>query len=96
MGLAIRSVRETRGGAFAAAVTLGVLILLFVGQSPSGLAADYNGTITANGPAVTVTLSTAGDNGYLTFEGTEGERIVPSQVFWTVSAVDRLGSGGVR
>jgi hypothetical protein len=75
MRLAVRSIRETPAGALVAAVTLSLLILLLVGHSPSGFAADYNGTITPNGPPVTVTLSTAGDNGYLTFDGTVGERV---------------------
>ena len=82
MRLAVRSIRETRTGALVGAAVLSLLILLLVGTSPAGLAADYNGTITPNGPSVTVTLSTAGDSGYLTFDGTQGQRVsvVPTSV----------------
>ncbi|MEK6274323.1 MAG: PA14 domain-containing protein [Actinomycetota bacterium] len=75
MRLAIASIRETRSGALAAVATLSLLVLLLVGLPASGSAADYNGTITPNGPPVTVTLSTAGDNAYLTFSGTQGQRV---------------------
>jgi hypothetical protein len=37
--------------------------------------ADASGTITAGGPAVTVTTTTPGQNGALTFAGTTGQRI---------------------
>lgn len=75
MRLAVRSVRESRTGALVAALVLVLLILLLVGRSPSGLAADFNGTITPDGPPVTVSLTTSGDNANLTFEGTVGQRV---------------------
>ena len=37
--------------------------------------ADYTGTITAGGSAVTVSMPTSGQNGALTFSGTSGQRI---------------------
>jgi YD repeat-containing protein len=37
--------------------------------------ADYSGTITAGGSAVTVSMPTQGQNGALTFSGTSGQRI---------------------
>jgi len=37
--------------------------------------ADYSGTITTGGSAVTVTITTPGQNGALTFSGTAGQRV---------------------
>jgi len=38
-------------------------------------ASDYHGSITPGGSAVAVTLSTAGDKGYLTWSGNAGDRV---------------------
>lgn len=44
-------------------------------QARTAAAADVTATITAGGPAVTITIATAGDNGALTFSGTSGQRV---------------------
>src|SRR5262245_3683194 len=38
-------------------------------------ASDYHGTITPGGSSVAVTLSSSGDNGYLTFSASAGDRV---------------------
>jgi RHS repeat-associated protein len=63
------------------------IALLAGGSMQRAGAANYNGTITAGGPAVTYTLG-AGDSGNLTFSGTAGER-----VFIDVSAGTLASSG---
>jgi RHS repeat-associated protein len=51
-----------------------VSVVLLTGSLQRAGAADYNGTITAGGSAVTYTLG-SGDSGHLTFSGTAGERV---------------------
>jgi RHS repeat-associated protein len=64
--------------AFSCRATLaGVLALGLLGGLTfrSASAADYNGTITAGGGSVAVTLGTSGDVGRLTFSGSASERV---------------------
>jgi RHS repeat-associated protein len=54
---------------------LASIVLLAGGSLQRASAADYNGTITAGGSAVSVTLPNSGDTGYLTFTGSAGDRV---------------------
>jgi hypothetical protein len=54
---------------------LASVVLLAGGSLQRAGAADYNGTITAGGSAVTVTLPNSGDTGYLTFTASSGDRV---------------------
>ncbi|HEV7566349.1 MAG TPA: PA14 domain-containing protein [Microbacteriaceae bacterium] len=67
---------------------LASIVFLAGGSLQRAGAADYNGTITAGGSAVPVTLSNSSDTGYLTFTGSPGDR-----VFVKASAVSTSGLG---
>lgn len=84
-GRVVRGVARAAGRVALAVAAFGCIALLVGGAPQWARAADVNGTITAGGSSVAVTLSTPGDVGYLTFSGTAGERVFVKAVTGTLS-----------
>jgi len=78
---------------FAAGLAVGGALLLLAGAGVQrAAAADYNGSITPGGSSVAVTLSSAGDNGYLTFSGSSGDRVFVKAVTGSLSNPGNVGA----
>jgi hypothetical protein len=92
MRLVARSIRTSRDARLIAAAGLLGLLVLFIGRAPIGYAAEIPYTITPGGPSLTITISTAGDNAAVTFDGTQGQRIAVDITSVTIGSSPGSGS----
>ncbi len=67
--------RSDLGWVLLVALASAFVLMLAAGGVQRADASDYHGTITPGGSAVAVALSNSGDNGYLTWSGSTGDRV---------------------